>query len=357
MKIRAAVLALVVVLAASACTGDSASGDAEQSAAEPPGASATQPPPEQSSADPAAPTQDPDSVDAQFGPRPGIRSGPLEAATVAELDALFSSLTTAIDPETIIRLGESEDVRLAWIIGDILRFTSSGSAVDVLSEALVTITGSELDGTALRPGVVYRQLTDRLIAWDVPAPPGYAAYKEQLFTLVEPGWAPFFADTEGEIDWRWIIWGGVFIDDREFGDPNGCSGGCIAALDDPAVTGAEEGNWYPDDALVCGLEIDGETRAFPKNIMEVHEVVNDTLGGRRFGMPYCTLCGSAQAYLTDELTNDLVLRTSGLLSRSNKVMYDFTTKSVFDTFTGRALTGPLREQGVQLEELTVVTAT
>jgi hypothetical protein len=46
-----------------------------------------------------------------------------------------------------------------------------------------------------------------------------------------------------------------------------------------------------------------------------------------------------------------------LLSRSNKVMYELGTQSMFDTFTGRALSGPLREQGVQLDELTVVTAT
>ena len=36
------------------------------------------------------------------------------------------------------------------------------------------------------------------------------------------------------------------------------------------------------------------------------------------------------------------LRTSGLLSRSNKVMYEFHTRSVFDTFTGEAVTGSLR---------------
>jgi hypothetical protein len=317
MTIRAVAVAVVVMLAASACTGDSSPSDAEQSTSGPPRVSATQPPLEHSSADTAAPTQDLDETEAQFGPKLEIRTGPLEATTVADLDALFSSFTTAIDSAVITRPGESGDVRLAWIIGDILRFISSASAADEMSEALVTVTGSEVDGTGLGPGAVYQQLTDRLISWDVPAPPGYAAYKAQLFTLVEPGWAPFFADPEGKIDWRWVTWGDVFIGDRELGDLSGCARGCIPALEYPAVTSAEEGAWYPGEALVFGLEIDGETRAFPKNIMAVHEMVNDTLGGRRFGMPYCTLCGSAQAYFTDELTNDLVLRTSGLLSRSS----------------------------------------
>jgi hypothetical protein len=105
--------------------------------------------------------------------------------------------------------------------------------------------------------------------------------------------------------------------------------------------------------------------AFPKNIMEIHEIVNMTIGGRRVGMPYCTLCGSAQAYLTDEVSQEVdisdadtyELRTSGLLSRSNKVMYEFHTRSVFDTFTGEAVSGPLREAGVKLEQVTVQTST
>ena len=89
-------------------------------------------------------------------------------------------------------------------------------------------------------------------------------------------------------------------------------------------------------------------------------MVNDTLGGRRIGVPYCTLCGSAQAYLTDSVPNGQetpVLRTSGLLSRSNKVMYDLVTGSVFDTFTGEAISGPLREADVRLDQITVVVST
>ncbi len=44
------------------------------------------------------------------------------------------------------------------------------------------------------------------------------------------------------------------------------------------------------------------------------------------------------------------------MSRSNKVMYDLTTWSVFDTFTGAALTGPLAEKGIKLKQASVVTA-
>ena len=89
-------------------------------------------------------------------------------------------------------------------------------------------------------------------------------------------------------------------------------------------------------------------------------MVNDTIGDRRLGIPYCTLCGSAQAYFTDDVPEGVetpVLRTSGLLSRSNKVMYDLNTASVLDTFTGEAVSGPLREAGVVLAQASVVTST
>ena len=50
-----------------------------------------------------------------------------------------------------------------------------------------------------------------------------------------------------------------------------------------------------------------------------------------------------------------ILRTSGLLIRSNKVMFDVKTYSVFDTFLGKAVTGPLAKRKLQLKQASVVT--
>ncbi|MEL7528924.1 MAG: DUF3179 domain-containing (seleno)protein, partial [Pseudomonadota bacterium] len=133
---------------------------------------------------------------------------------------------------------------------------------------------------------------------------------------------------------------------------------CIPAADNPEVSSAEDATWLKDDDIVFGVGVNGEYRAYPRRIMEVREMVNDTLGGRDLGIPYCTLCGAAQAYFTDQLPGGVerpVLRTSGLLIRSNKVMYDVNTYSVFDTFLGKAVTGPLHDKGVQLEQASVVT--
>jgi hypothetical protein len=247
---------------------------------------------------------------------------------------------------------------VAWLLSDLLRFEQTDLLTRHMVGSFEQLTGAKLKDEERGVGSAWKAVTDHLIAWELPAPPGYVDYKARLFTLVEPRWAPLFRDRNADIDWRLVSWGGVFIDDRPLGDPRPCKRGCIPALDDPAVTAAASGSWYPDDAIVFGVLVGGQARAYPKNIMEVHELVNDTLGGRRIGMPYCTLCGSAQAYLTDTVgKRNLVLRTSGLLSRSNKVMYDLNTKSVFDTFKGRAVSGPLREAGVTLRQITVVTST
>ena len=291
-------------------------------------------------------------------PAPDVPTGPLPDGVAELIESVWQTIDTVTDPGDVAALGAAGDSRVAWLLSDLLRFVQGGPVGDAAAEAFTELTGAEIqtEGRASE----WRAITNLLIAWDVAAPPGYVDYKERLFTLVEPGWQPFFDDAAGDADWRWVSWGGVLIDDRPLGDLDPCSRGCIPALDDPPFTDAAGGSWYPDEAIVFGVTVNGESRAYPKNIMEVHEMVNDSLGGRRIGMPYCTLCGSAQAFYTDEPPagiDPLVLRPSGLLSRANKVMYELHTRSMFDTFRGVALTGPLREAGYTLEPVTVVTST
>ncbi len=295
---------------------------------------------------------------ANFGEPPAVPSGPMDAEVVSAIQQIFGpSLEDRIfdveDRQALDVLGRSGDVRVAWLFSDLLRFVvGEDTRPRVLSNALMV---TQLD---LQPQDDWQLFTDHLIAWDIPAPPDYLEAKKALFTLVDPRWEPLF-DSDGEVDWRHVSWGGVLIDDRPFGDPHRCEVSCIPAADDPPTTDAAGGSWYPDDRIVFGVEINGEARAYPKHIMEIREMVNDTVGGRDVAMPYCTLCGSAQVFLTDEVDgfDRPILRTSGLLSRSNKVMYDLNTKSVFDTFLGRAVTGPMLEAGVKLPQVSVVTTT
>ena len=325
---------LLLALAAAALVGCSNGGDASTSDASP-------------AASPAAP--------------------PSEQGVARDLSFLADSAPD-FEPARIRRVGESGDIRLAWAIADIMRFVPPGPSQTyrALVTALSSLTGQPEDAVDF-----WVEASNLLISNDVPAPDGYREWKGTLYTKLVEEWAPFFDDADAEVDWRLVSWGGVGIDDRpvrgfedqpiEELDPF-CA--CIPALDDPAVTDAAGGSWYPDDRLVFGVVLNGEARAYPRHQMQVHEMINDSLGGRRIGLVYCTLCGTAQAFLTDSLpegvrtpTGRIELRTSGLLARSNKVMFDLHTFSFFDTFRGRAVSGPLQDAGLVLEPLTVAVAT
>ena len=298
----------------------------------------------------------PDYVVEQFGVAPPVPDGPLSpaiqfAARVAFIDSTALSVWDKNQELAVAAIGRSGDPRLAWIISDMLRFAAGQQPQQAL-----TLAASGLLGKTFDVNNAWRDISNHLLAWNIPAPPDYLNYKSAIFTLNVPGWDELFV--AGDIDWRLISWGGVLIDNRAYDKTDdGCN--CIPAADNPKVSSAEDAAWLKDSDIVFGIEINGEARAYPRQIMEVREMVNDTLGGRDLGIPYCTLCGAAQAFFTDELPAGIerpVLRTSGLLSRSNKVMYDLNTHSIFDTFLGRAVTGPLAEKKLALKQVSVVTS-
>lgn len=321
-----AVLATGIALIAIGCTGSDDGGTVSPS-------------PEATAAATAAPTTPPEQV-------------------AEDIEVLMAAFNLGLNPERVERVGRSGDIRHAWYIADLMQFFPRGETGEDLNQAWRRLTGA---GNDYPRG--WQASINYLIANDVPAPDDYVRLKTQLLGFIGNDWDPFFDDPNGEVDWRLVSWGGVAIDNRPVEQTDrGCSN-CIPALNDPPVTGIDGGDWYPDERIVFTVEVNGEIRAYPKNIMEVHEMVNDTIGGRRIALAYCTLCGSAQAFLTDELpegietsTGTLELRTSGLLSRSNKVMFELHTFSLFDTFRGRALTGPLHDAGFELEFISVGTS-
>ncbi len=297
----------------------------------------------------------PSYVTDQFGTPPAVPNGPLSASLqsamqVAFVDSMSQSTWGRDQNIALEEITASNDPRVVWLISDLMRFVADRGLNAQLSEAAAVLLGK-----SFRSGSNWGDVTDHLIAWDIPAPPNYLQYKRAIFTSISDEWERLFV--EGDVDWRLVSWGGVLIDDRAY-DTTDAPCNCIPAADNPEVTSAQDATWLDDDDIVFGIEVNGEYRAYPRRIMEVREMVNDTLGGRDLGIPYCTLCGAAQAFFTDQLPSGIerpVLRTSGLLSRSNKVMYDLNTFSVFDTFLGTALTGPLAQRNLKLEQASVVT--
>jgi len=297
----------------------------------------------------------PDYVLAEYGSPPAIPKGALSDDLQDAIDIVIAG---SFDQANWDSYGsqardvviQSKDPRVVWLLADLMRFTWRKETNDALSDMAIDILGIELETLFRR-----NEIIDHLIAWDMPAYPGYLQHKRRVYTKYVPGWERIFV--EGNVDWHLVEWGGVNIDDRPY-DTTADLCSCIPAIDNPDVSTADEATWLTEKDIVFGIEVNGEYRAYPRRIMEVREMVNDTLGGRDLGIPYCTLCGAAQAYFTDQLPEGVrrpILRTSGLLIRSNKVMYDVNTYSVFDTFLGKAVTGPLAEVGLQLDQVSVVT--
>ncbi len=134
-----------------------------------------------------------------------------------------------------------------------------------------------------------------------------------------------------------IVWGGVRADG-------------IPPLDDPKLIKAGEADYLLDDDEVFGVKINGDARAYPLRIMGWHEMFNETIGGVPVALAYCTLCGAGILYETaiDGHKTPFRFGSSGLLYRSNKLMFDRHTFSLWNQFTGKPVNGPLLNSGIEL---------
>lgn len=116
----------------------------------------------------------------------------------------------------------------------------------------------------------------------------------------------------------------------------------IPAIDAPTfVTPGEAGRWLDPKEPVLAVEVEGAARAYPLQILMWHEIVNDSIGGRPLSVTYCPLCNSGIVF--DRRVGDRVLDfgTSGMLYKSDLVMYDRQTHSLWAQMEGRAVVGDL----------------
>ncbi|MCR9124294.1 MAG: DUF3179 domain-containing protein [Phyllobacteriaceae bacterium] len=143
-----------------------------------------------------------------------------------------------------------------------------------------------------------------------------------------------------------IVWGGVMIGD-------------IPTLDDPIMWLPENAAFMADDNLVFGVSINGDTRAYPLRILAWHEMANAIIGDVPVSLAFCTLCGAGILFETnvDGFDAPFTFGTSGLLYRSNKLMYDRQTDSLWNQFSGEPVTGPLAFSGIRLKVRPLVLTT
>ncbi len=171
----------------------------------------------------------------------------------------------------------------------------------------------------------------------------YRDLKLEVFRRIDPNFMQFLGGERAQrnnLDIRLeeITWGGVPVDG-------------IPSLDDPKLISVSQATYLLDDDLVFGVEINGDVRAYPLRIMGWHEMFNETIGGVPVALAYCTLCGAGILFETGVEGRDtpLIFGSSGFLYRSNKLMFDRQTNSLWNQFTGEPVSGPLRQSGLKLK--------
>jgi len=100
--------------------------------------------------------------------------------------------------------------------------------------------------------------------------------------------------------------------------------------------------------LVVGVSINGETKAYPLEIIGYHHQVRDTVGGKGIMVTYCTVCRTARVY---DPTIDGRVETFRLVGMDhfNTMFEDSKTKSWWRQADGKAIVGA--EKGKQLTEI------
>ena len=124
----------------------------------------------------------------------------------------------------------------------------------------------------------------------------------------------------------------------------------IAPIDDSSSEPiASADTWVMNDEPVITLVVGNLAKAYPLKIMIRHEVVNDTIGGIPIVVTFCPLTSSAVVFNREFNGQTFDFGTSGLVRKSNFLMWDRQTETLWQQLTGSAVIGDLN--GTQLSRI------
>ena len=116
----------------------------------------------------------------------------------------------------------------------------------------------------------------------------------------------------------------------------------IPSIDHPKFVSPKEASaWLKDNEPVIALEVNGVARAYPIQIVIWHEIVNDVIGGVPVAVTFCPLCNSAIVFDRRLDAQVFEFGVSGLLRNSDLIMYDRSTESLWQQFTGEGIVGKM----------------
>ncbi len=222
---------------------------------------------------------------------------------------------------------------------EIYNFIRSKDIADKLLEAMKKSTGQDF-GQDMQAWYSWLWNQDEIKA------DNYDNFKSEFYKNIDPAFDQYFRDRGetatirlDEVRWWWVGQDG------------------IPPLRYPTMITVDQADYLDDSDVVFGIEVNWDSRAYPKRILAWHEMFVDTVGWVSVSWVYCTLCGSVILYENEVDWVEHQLWTSGFLYRSNKVMYDKATQSLWSTITGEPTVGPLVGKWIKLKHQSVVTTT
>lgn len=110
----------------------------------------------------------------------------------------------------------------------------------------------------------------------------------------------------------------------------------IPAIDEPVFHIASRTENIRPDSRVLGIHLNGKAKAYPIDILNWHEIVNDKFNGQPVTISYCPLCGTGMAFKTSEEEG---FGVSGLLYNSDMLLYDRKSESLWSQIKKTAISG------------------
>ena len=118
----------------------------------------------------------------------------------------------------------------------------------------------------------------------------------------------------------------------------------IPSIERPKFVSAANANFMRPTDRVIGITINGESRAYPINILNWHEIVNDQIRGVPVSVTYCPLCGTGLVYQSTVGGKVLKFGVSGLLYNSDVLLFDRQTETLWSQILSKAISGPMKGQ-------------
>ena len=118
----------------------------------------------------------------------------------------------------------------------------------------------------------------------------------------------------------------------------------IAPIDDPASEPVAYSNtWIMDKEPILVLVIGDIAKAYPLKMVIRHEVINEIINDTPVAVTFCPLTLSAAVFNREVNGQTLDFGTSGLVRKSNFLIWDRQTETLWQQLTGRAIVGDLND--------------